>query len=169
MSINFKILVLIVAEKGCFMNIFTVSLFGHREIGDLRKLDAKITPIIKNLIRTKPYISFLIGRNGEFDEHVASVVKSAQNELGRENNEIILVLPYKVANLEYYDKYYDNIIIPEIIHGVHHKSVITLRNRWMIENSDLAVFYVEHDTGGAYKAMKYAEMLCKDVINIFEN
>ena len=150
------------------MDIFTVSLFGHRDISDLRRLDKLLTPIIKELILEKPYVSFLIGRNGEFDEYSASIIKRAQKDYGKENNELTLVLPYKLANLEYYEKYYDSITIPESIYKVHHKAAITLKNRWMIEQSDLVIVYVEGDSGGAYTAMKYAIKLKKTVINLFE-
>lgn len=148
------------------MNIFTVSLFGHREISDLRQLNAHLTPIIKELIRTKSYVSFLIGRNGEFDKYAASLIKREQKEVGKENNDITLVLPYTAADIEYYEKYYDSIIIPERVYGAHPKSAITLKNRWMIEQSDLVIIYVERDKGGAYTAMKYAEKLNKQIINL---
>ena len=148
------------------MDAFVVSLFGHREIEDLRKLEDKLTPIIKELMRTKMYVVFLIGRNGEFDECAASILKRVRKESGEENSEIILVLPYTVANIEYYEKYYDDIIIPDRLYSAHPKSAIILRNRWMIESSDLVVVYVEHKTGGAYTAMKYAEKLNKRIINI---
>jgi hypothetical protein len=69
---------------------------------DLRRLNEQLAPIIKKLIQTKPYVSFLIGRNGEFDEYAASVIKRAQKELGKENNDITLVLPYTVADIAYY-------------------------------------------------------------------
>ena len=117
-------------------------------------------------MQTKPYVSFLIGRNGEFDEDVASVIKHAQKELGKENNDITLVLPYAVARLAYYEKYYDNIVIPERLYGVHPKSAITLKNRWMVDMSDLVIAYVERTNGGAYEALKYAEKRNKKIINI---
>ncbi len=148
------------------MNIFTVSLFGHREIYDLRELENRLAPIIKELIKTSFYVSFLIGRNGEFDEYAASVIKRTQEDVGKENCEISLVLPYTVSKLEYYEKYYDSIIIPEHLRHVHPKSAITLKNMWMIEQSDLVIAYVEHNFGGAYTAMKYAKKLNKNVINL---
>ena len=150
------------------MNDFYVSLFGHREIDDLRKLEDKLTPIIKELIRTKTYVVFLIGRNGEFDEYAASVIKRAQKEVGKENNDITLVLPYKVANIEYYEKYYDNVIVPESLYGAHPKAAITLKNRWMIEKSNLVIAYVEREKGGAYTAMRYAKKLNKMVVDLCE-
>lgn len=82
------------------MDIFTVSLFGHRRIDDLRKLNDRLTPIIKKLIKTKPYVAFLIGRNGEFDEYAASVIKFVQRELGKENNDITLVLPTTLTEIQ---------------------------------------------------------------------
>ena len=149
------------------MSIFTVSLFGHREIDDLWRLNDQLTPIIKELIQTKSYIVFLIGRNGEFDEYAASVIKLVQRELGKENSDMSLVLPYKVSDIEYYEKYYDSIVIPESLFGAHPKSAITLKNRQMIEQSDLVIVYVKHNKGGAYTAMKYAEKLNKKVINLY--
>ena len=148
------------------MKIFTVSLFGHRQINDWRLLDCLLFPKIKELIQNKTYVSFLIGRNGDFDEYAASVIKSVQKETGYENSEMNLVLPYKLSGIEYYEKYYDGIIIPDIACRWHPKSAITLRNKWMVEQSDLILFFVEHNVGGAYQALKYAERLGKDIINL---
>ena len=149
------------------MKIFTVSLFGHREIDNLRSLDERLTPIIKELIKTNEYVSFIIGRSGEFDEYAASVIKLARRDIGPENSDITLVLPYTVADIEYYEKYYDGIIIPEIVSGAHPKSAITLKNRWMIEQADWVIVYVNRDQGGACAAMKYAKKLNKKVINLY--
>ena len=119
-------------------------------------------------MQTKPYVAFLIGRNGEFDEYAASVIKRAQKAVGKEKSDISLVLPYTVANIEYYEKYYDSIIIPESVYGAHPKSAITLKNRWMIDQSNLVIVYVERDRGGAYTAMKYAKKQNKDIINLYK-
>ena len=144
------------------MEFFTVSLFGHKVINDLRGLHDQLLPILRKLMEENAYVTFLIGRNGEFDEYAASVIKS----LKEENGDITLVLPYTVANLIYYEKYYDHIVIPECMYGVHPKAAITARNRWMVECSDLVICYVNHEKGGAYRALKYAEKLNKRVINL---
>ena len=81
------------------MNTFTVSLFGHREIDDLRQLENLLSPIIRKLMLEKNYVTFLIGRNGEFDEYSASVIKRVQKEVGTEMCDITLVLPYMVKNI----------------------------------------------------------------------
>ena len=149
------------------MEVYNVSLFGHRKRNDLMRLENRLSPIIKELILTKTYVVFMIGRNGEFDEYAASVIKRVTKECGRNNSDITLVLPYCVADIEYYEEYYDSIVIPEILYGAHPKSAIKLRNRWMVEHSDKVIGYIEHENGGAYTAMKYAESLNKDCINIY--
>ena len=159
-------MLIVVKKRFGIMNFFVVSLFGHREIEDLRLLEDKLAPIIKELILTKSYVSFLIGRNGEFDECAASVIRRVRKEIRSDNNDINLILPYKVANIEYYEEYYDDIIIPEIVYGVHPKSAIGLRNQWMIEKSELIILYMERDKGGTYTAKKYAEKLNKKIINL---
>lgn len=148
------------------MITFTVSLFGHREIDNLRDLDEKLTPIIKELLQSKPFVSFLIGRNGEFDEYAASVIKRVQRELQTANSELSLVIPYKVSKIEYYEEYYDNVIIPDCVYGAHSKAAIGIRNRKMIESSDLIIIYLKRTVGGAYTAMKYAKRLNKAVIDL---
>lgn len=149
------------------MDVFTVSLFGHRELADPFRLKDQLVFIIKELIRTKTYVTFLIGRNGEFDKYAASAIRHARKEIGEESSELALVLPYTVARLENYKTEYDDVIIPESVHGAHPKAAITLKNRWMVERSDLVIVYVERNKGGAYTAMKYATKLKKDVINLY--
>lgn len=111
------------------MSSYTVALFGHRELSDLQRIEKNLFPIIKNLILEETYTIFLIGRNGEFDEYAASIIKSVQHKYGTSNSELLLVLPYEVANIEYYESYYDSIYIPSCVEGVHPKSAITKRNR----------------------------------------
>ena len=68
--------------------------------------------------------------------------------------------------MEHYEKYYDSVIIPECIAKTHPKGAITKRNRWMIEQADLFICFVEHEEGGAYTALKYAKKLGKKIINL---
>ena len=148
------------------MDLFTVALFGHRKLDDLQRTDDALSTVIRGLLKEKEYVSFLIGRNGEFDEYAASVIKRVQKELGKENSDLILVLPYTVADIGYYKNYYDDIIIPDCTHGVHPKGAIAQKNRWMVEQSDLVLVNVSHDKGGAYTATKYAERMNKKIINL---
>ena len=42
------------------MEIFTVSLFGHREIDDLRGLERKLSRWIEELLRRHEYVTIFI-------------------------------------------------------------------------------------------------------------
>ena len=111
---------------------YRVVLFGHRDFYGHRTLDERLYPLLKDLIRTKPFVEIYIGRNGEFDIYAATVVKRVQNAMGKANNEFICVLPYPEKDMEYYEEYYDNVMIPECIGHTHPKGAITKRNRWMV-------------------------------------
>ena len=148
------------------MEIYTVSLFGHRDIYNLREIDKPLSTIVEDLIRQKSYVNFLIGRMGDFDEYAASIIKGAQRLHGKDNNELTLVLPYKISNIEYYEDYYDSITIPECTVKAHPTRALILKNRFMVESSDLVIVYVTKNEGGAYLAMKYAENLGKTIINL---
>ena len=150
------------------MRPYTVAFFGHRQVYDLNRIDERLMPLLKQLIEGKEYVFFTVGRSGEFDEYVASVIKRARREYGVDNSDLILALPYRVANMEDYAAYYDAVIIPECLEGVHPKGAITGRNRWMVEKADLVIVYVEREQGGAYSAKRYAESLGIPVVNLAE-
>ena len=146
--------------------IYRVAFFGHRRIDRLGEIEERLVPILKELILTKEYVEFYIGRNGEFDEFVASVIKRVQKQTDRQNSVLILTLPYAVKDIEYYADYYDEIVIPDAIGKAHPKGAITLRNRWMADTADLVIAYIEREEGGAYAAVKYADKNNKNVINL---
>ena len=146
--------------------IFRVAFFGHRYIDNLRKIEERLTPILKDLVWKKQFVELYIGRNGEFDEFTASVIKRVQKDTDLSNTALILVLPYNSAKIEDYEKYYDEITIPESVWGLHPKGAIKKKNEWMVEQADLVIGYVEREEGGAYTALKYAKKLNKEIINI---
>ena len=147
-------------------DIYRVAFFGHRRIYNIREIEEKLVPILSELILTKEYVEFYIGRNGDFDEFVASVIKRVQKQLDRGNNVMILTLPYTVKDIEYYADYYDEIVISDAIGRAHPKAAITLRNRWMAEICDLIICYIEREEGGAYAAVKYAWKKDKKILNV---
>ena len=148
------------------MNIYKVTFFGHRDFCIDRKVEERLYSLVGELIRTKEYVEFYIGRNGDFDIFAASVIKRAQNAFAHENSALILVLPYKNKDVEYYEKYYDSVIIPECVSGKHPKGAINVRNKWMAEESDLVICFIERESGGAYAALKYALESGVKIINL---
>lgn len=147
---------------------YVVSLFGHRKTNEHRQIEKSITEIVTKLSEENPNIDFWIGRNGEFDVYCASLIKGLKKEQDLQGVKLNLVIPYPLADINYYEDYYDSVIYPHCLYHVHPKRAITERNRFMIDHSDLVTIYVNEKHGGAYNAMRYAEYTGKRVINIAE-
>ena len=83
---------------------------------------------------------------------------------------LICIKPYLTAdineNKEYYEYSYDGLLIPDELAGIHYKSAIKARNRWIIDHSDIVIGYTVRDYGGAYTAIQYAKKNNKEVILI---
>ena len=152
------------------MEIYTVSFFGHREIENALEVERKLEAKITELIQTKQYIEFLVGREGEFDILAASVVRRVKKQMDYGNCSLIWVLPYMKAEFRDNEKnfldYYDDIEICEQSAKAHYKSAMQIRNRAMVDRSDLGICCIQHKSGGAYKTVQYAQKQGQTVINI---
>ena len=150
--------------------IHTVSFFGHREIDYFFRYESKIEEVVYKAVRENPYVDFLIGRDGDFDTLCSSVVQRVKKDVGTAKCGLTWVLPYEKAeynnNAENFNKYYDNIQVCTDSANAHTKSAIQIRNKYMVDRSNLIVFFVERKSGGAYQTMQYAIKQEKNVINI---
>lgn len=142
--------------------------FGHRET--YRPFSRNLSEVLEDLILSEGVTEFWTGGMGNFDGSFSSAVRVLQRKYP--DIKLILIKPYFSnelnTNKEYYEYTYDGVVIPDVVAGVHPKSAIKKRNRWMVENSDFIVTYVFKDYGGAYDAKKYAEKLGKKVISVIE-
>ncbi len=152
------------------MNTYTISFFGHRVIYRSEDIEKRLEILIESIVKSKEYIEFLVGRDGDFDILVSSVICRITKKLSYGNAAHVLVLPYMKAeynnNNEDFLKYYDEVEICESSCYSHYKSAIQIRNRNMVDRSDLVVCYVERQKGGAYSTMAYAVRQGIKVINI---
>lgn len=152
------------------LETFTVSFFGHREVNDFHNTEKALENLIYKFLSEHEYVEFLIGRNGEFDQLVSSVVHRVRKRLDYRNSSLTLILPYATAEFRdneksFYD-YYDEIEVCQAAGDTHFKAAIQVRNKEMVDRSDIVVFYVERQSGGAYTTMKYAKRIGKEYINI---
>lgn len=147
----------------------TVTFFGHRKIENFFETEKQVENIIYKLMQSETYIEFLVGKSGDFDQLVTSVIKRAKRNVGKDNNSLVLVLPYYSKHTpDYwhaYESFYDSIEICEESASAHYKSAYKIRNKNMIDRSDFIVFYVNKNKGGAYEALKYAQKTNKSYIN----
>ena len=79
------------------MKVFTASFFGHRQIDNVFVIEQRLQEIIQELLISKEYVEFLVGRDGEFDQLVASTVRRCKRTVRGDNSALVLVLPYVTA------------------------------------------------------------------------
>ncbi len=153
------------------MDIYTVSFFGHRKICNQLHLERTLDVFIARLLREHSYVEFLVGRDGDFDQMISSAIRRCQREYGHHNSSHIWVMPYPTSffrdNEEACYAYYDEIEICEESAIAHFKSAFQVRNKHMVDRSNLTVFYVETSEGGAYQTMQYALQQGKKCLNLY--
>lgn len=147
--------------------ICTVAFFGHRQLDNLEKVERLLEKYVTDLLDKKEYVDFIVGRNGDFDYLVGSVITSIKKEY-KHNNSLILVLPYTIAEYKrkYLESYYDEVEISSFAKGVYPKQAIEKRNKEMVDRANIVICYVTKKYGGAYTAVKYAYKQGKQVINL---
>ena len=152
--------------KAVFM---TVSFFGHRTFVPNDELKFKILEDIKSTALGEN-TCFLLGGYGGFDSFAFSVAKEYKKLYC--DTKLFFVTPYisetyqKNKTSVYADEV-DEIIYPPL-EKVPHKFAIAYRNRYMVNMSDIVIFYVKRNFGGAYQAMQYAKKKGKRIINYSE-
>lgn len=150
------------------MDTFTVCFFGHRYMEQMCGVEDKIENLLGELLRSKPYVECLIGRDGEFDILAASVIRRLDKRLGRGNCSMVWVQPYAKCRKdeEFLCAYYDEIEVCESSARAHPKAAFRIRNEEMIRRADMVVVYVTHEGGGAYRALQYAQKLGKIIVRL---
>lgn len=152
------------------MNQYTVSFFGHRVIEDPLLIEQRLETLLRKLLKEKEYVEFLVGRDGEFDQIVSSAIRRCKRSVRDDNSTHVWVLPYPTAdfrdNEAAYRNYYDEIEICASSADGHFKSAHQTRNRTMVDRSDLIVFCIQHESGGAWQTMKYAKKKSAPYINL---
>ena len=152
------------------LDTYTVSFFGHRQLDDLFAAEAEVENLIVRLMNEKEYVEFLVGRDGDFDQLVSSVVRRCKRSVRDDNNSLVWVMPYPLAeyrdNERSFHEYYDEVEIFDGVSKNHFKSAFQARNRSMVDRSDLVIFYVERKSGGAWQTMQYAQKSGVPIINL---
>jgi len=155
------------------MRTLTVSFFGHRIIDHALEIEARLEQLIRSLLLDHEYVEFLVGRDGDFDLLVSSVIRRSKRTVRDDNSAHVWVLPYPTAefrdNEDAFRDYYDEIEVCEAAAGCHYKNAHRTRNRAMVDRSDFVVFCIQHSSGGAWQTMQYAQKQGIPCINLNQN
>ncbi len=162
----------IVIEVNVMLSIYTVSFFGHRILRNPMQAEKHIETLVRKLICEKEYVEFLVGRDGDFDLLVASCVMRVKKDLFEANSSLIWVQPYPLSsylnNPQDFEKFYDEVEFFDSNNSVQPKSAFKKRNEALLKRSDLAIFWVENNYGGAYSSLQYAKAHNIKNINLAE-
>ena len=139
--------------------------FGHRVV--LENIEPELSAAVRGAVLDGCGV-FYTGAMGEFDALFSSAVRKVKAQ--HPHIRLICVKPYFSNDLntrrDYYAAYYDDVIIPPELTGVHYRAAIPLRNRWLVEHSDLIISYLFRRDGGAFHAIQYAESCGKTIIPV---
>lgn len=151
----------------------TCTFAGHREVYQPNVREALDEAISTVLQSGDDRYTFLVGGMGDFDSLCANAVRAAKRRHPEKEISLALVEPYMKQDLniskDYYEQMYDDVIIPMELAGVHYKSAISKRNRWMVDEAQILIAYVYRDHGGAYTTLRYAQKHGLQIINIARN
>jgi len=152
------------------MNIYTVSLFGHRSLRNPLSAEERLEREVYRLLKNHKYVNFLIGRTGEFDLLAALTIRRMMRTYSRINCSLTLVLPYQNNNVENnrdsFLNLYDEIEICRCSSDAYYKSAFQARNQNMVDRSNLVLCCIERQSGGAYKTIQYAQKQKCQIINL---
>lgn len=148
--------------------IYTVSFFGHRFIDNITELEKQVERVVETITLVHRSTVFLVGQEGDFDRVTTSVVRRAKAL--RDNIYLSLVLPYPktdyIHNIESYNEFYDDVEIYDKSEIAHPKAAYQIRNRYMVDRSDVVIFCVKNENGGAAQTLRYAMKQNKQTINL---
>ena len=135
-----------------------VTFCGHREVEQPERVKDWLRVVTGRLIAAGA-ACFLLGGYGEFDRLAAAVLREQKARWPK--IERVLVLAYLDQRRE--EDGYDATVYPPL-EGVPRRFAILRRNRWMVEQADLVVAWVQHDWGGAAKTLRIAEQKRKRIL-----
>lgn len=137
----------------------TCTFAGHREVF-ASGVEADIGSAIETILANDSDFAFYTGGMGEFDSKCSAAVRKAKRTHPEKDIKLFLIEPYMKTEIneskDYYEAFFDDVLVPIELAEVHYKKAITQRNKWMIDRSDYLIAFVHRDFGGAYETMKYA-------------
>lgn len=139
------------------------TFFGHQIIN--KNIKELLICQVENLITEYGVNIFYVGNNGQFDHLVAAVLRELKSWHPQISYSIVLAyLPEREK--EHNQLSYTETIYPEGLEDTPPRFAISKRNKWMVQQSEYVIAYVEHSFGGAAQFTEYARKKHRTVINL---
>ena len=144
------------------------AFFGHRDTLITAQLEEQISQTIRRLI-DEGIDEFWCCEQGNFDWICHKILLELKNEYTF--IEICCVCAYNPSKYpkirqDSLEKMYDYLIYNDEIANGPNRFAIVRRNRYIAENVDVILCYIENKTGGAFSAVKYAMNRDIKIINL---
>jgi uncharacterized phage-like protein YoqJ len=144
-----------------------ISFCGHSTFIKTPEIEEQLLSILESQVGDEP-ADFYLGGYGSFDSFARECCQNYQSE--HPHAKLVLITPYMTIehqknHLAYQKDYYDAIVYPEI-EDKPLKFAISYRNKWMAEQADLVIAYVNHNSGGAWQTYQHAKRKKKTIINL---
>lgn len=155
------------------MELRTLTLFGHRELKTSDKFKQDLKYFYSKHIQKNNIEYVLFGGHGDFDYISHQVISELKKERFPNLKRIYsledekFLNPYKRPKYLKSEDYEEFVFYPRDFNYWYQR--LYYRNIEMIKASDYVVFYVEHKSGGAYKALQFAKKIKKPHINLFDD
>ena len=141
----------------------TVVFFGHRDAP--QNIQRKLEETLIHLIEDQKANNFYVGNQGSFDSIVKTTLKKLKQQYSHINYAVVLAyMPGKAEKTDNFD--YSVTIFPDGLENTPPKYAIVKRNRWMIDQADVVITYINRNFGGAAKFQELAKKKNKIVINL---
>ena len=141
-----------------------ITFCGHSSFRSTKEYEDEMLSLLENTVGEN-FAKLYLGGYGAFDEFAYKVGKKYQEN--HPKVKLILIIPYinNRKNDLSCENQYDEIIYPGL-ENVPYRFAIPRRNKWMIDQADLVIAYVDHPWGGAYQTYLYAERSKKKIFNL---
>ena len=142
---------------------------GHSDFCASKGLEEKMLDCLEKRIEGEA-VNFLLGGYGNFDRFSFICAKKYKEK--HSTAKLIFVTAYLTEeyqknHLQIKRKIYDEILYPPL-EDKPLRFAIYYRNRYMIEQADFIVAFMEREFGGAYQAYAYAKKLGKEIVDLNE-
>lgn len=138
------------------------TFFGHSDCYGLNR--DKLVDEIEKLILQGVDL-FYMGNHGRFDAMARGAVRQLQGRYPHIRYAVVLAyLPAAGRDSEDYS----DTVYPEGLEIGPPRFAIDRRNRWMLQEADICLCYIDHTWGGAYKYYCRAKRQGKTVINLHQ-
>ena len=140
----------------------TCTFFGHRDAPN--EIEPILISVLEELITNEHVELFYVGNQGRFDNMVRKSLKQLKEKYSFIRYWVVLA--YMPGKKDAFCEEDDDTIYPEGLETTPPKYAISKRNRWMIEQSDYVITFVEYSQGGAGQFQEIAQRKGKRVIKL---